>query len=320
MGVTGQAFDAPIERVCIGVCTCRRPEMLTACLASLARLTVPPDIALQIIVVDNEAKPNSRDIVQAFAAGCTLPVHYVHEPRPGIPFARNAVLDKAGQLGADWIAMLDDDEIADPAWIAQLMAPRFRDVPVLQGRKTFVWQDKRSFWDVPPKAPKPEKSEMRVASTSNVRFSAKLLQAGLRFDESIGLGGGSDHRFFGAAYRLGFGIRENAHAVTYETVHPERMTYRGIMARHYSFHSFKTVEQMREQGRNAAIWREAPAIGLRLVIGSLTLALSPIAAAAGRSAFRNAALRGGKNIAKACGQISALAGSRTELYRVTVGR
>lgn len=315
-----KAAGSQIERVCIGVCTCRRPEMLTACLASLARLTIPRDVTLQIIIVDNEAEPNSRGIARSFAASCALPVHYVHEPRRGIPFARNAVLDKAGLLGADWIAMLDDDETADPEWIAQLMVPRFRDVPVVQGRKTFVWQGERSFWETPPKAPKPERSEMRVASTSNVRFSAKLMQAGLRFDESIGLGGGSDHRFFGEAYRLGFGIRENVHAVTFETIHPERMSYRGIMARHYSFHSFKTVEQMREQGRAALAWREAPAIALRLITGGLSLALSPIAAAAGSSAFRNVALRGGKNIAKACGQISALAGTRTELYRVTVGR
>jgi succinoglycan biosynthesis protein ExoM len=76
----------------------------------------------------------ARLTVARFCATAPFPVYYVHEPICGIARARNAALDKATELGADWIAMLDDDEVADPRWLANLMAPEYLDTPVLMGK------------------------------------------------------------------------------------------------------------------------------------------------------------------------------------------
>src|SRR5262245_8558809 len=133
--------------VVIGLCTYKRPKMLLACLESLARQITPEDCAVHIVVVDNEEQPNAQATVEEIARRSPIPVHYVHEPRRGIATARNASLDKAVALGADWIATLDDDETAEADWIAELMSPKFRDVPVLVGQRNFVYASRPSFWE-----------------------------------------------------------------------------------------------------------------------------------------------------------------------------
>src|SRR5262245_18908423 len=110
--------------VAIGVCTAGRPQMLTACLSSIARQRLPERCPepwqLHLVVVDNEPEPNNQQLVEEFAASCPFPVRYVHEPRRGIPQARNAVLD-AFEDRSDWIAFTDDDCRPDPDWIAALL-------------------------------------------------------------------------------------------------------------------------------------------------------------------------------------------------------
>jgi len=66
--------------------------MLRLCLQSIASQIVAAQIAIEIVVVDNEGAPNNATVVQEIAPRCRFPVHYVHEPRRGIPQARNAAL------------------------------------------------------------------------------------------------------------------------------------------------------------------------------------------------------------------------------------
>ena len=44
---------------------------------------------------------------------------YAVEPRRGIPFGRNTAVRTAGDV--DFVAFLDDDETADPAWLVELL-------------------------------------------------------------------------------------------------------------------------------------------------------------------------------------------------------
>jgi succinoglycan biosynthesis protein ExoM len=111
-----------LKSVLIGVCTAQRPKMLKACLDSLAAQIVPEHVSLRAVVVDNEAEPNNRAAVEAQAARFPFPLAYEHEPRRGIPFARNRVLDHALAMNAEWIAFIDDDEIAKLDWLAQLVS------------------------------------------------------------------------------------------------------------------------------------------------------------------------------------------------------
>lgn len=105
----------------VAVATYRRPELLRECLDSLSEQSVPVD-QFTICVVDNDPEPSARQSVQSFTRDFRGKVSYVHEPKPGIPAARNAAIAFAIEAQARWIAFIDDDERADPGWLAALLA------------------------------------------------------------------------------------------------------------------------------------------------------------------------------------------------------
>jgi succinoglycan biosynthesis protein ExoM len=79
--------------------------------------------AVELVVVDNDQAPSAQATVTELAGQAPFPVHYVHEPRPGVAHARNAGMAKAsGEL----IAFLDDDEEAPVGWLAALLAAQAR--------------------------------------------------------------------------------------------------------------------------------------------------------------------------------------------------
>lgn len=96
--------------VSIIICTRDRAPYLDKCLAMLGRLKCVPD---EIIVVDNNPKDNSTELVAA-----NFPfVKYVREPRGGLSIARNTGLLHATQ---EIIAFTDDDAVTDPLWLYRL--------------------------------------------------------------------------------------------------------------------------------------------------------------------------------------------------------
>ena len=93
-------------KITIAVCTAKRPVMLASCLDSLMSLTIPEDVRLDILVVENDSEPCNRSVVERYRN-----VRYAHEPRIGIPIARNRALSEAGE--SDYLLFIDDDETAD---------------------------------------------------------------------------------------------------------------------------------------------------------------------------------------------------------------
>lgn len=297
--------------VVIGVCTYKRPNMLRACLDSLTQQLVSPDIFVTIVVVDNEPTSTADVIVDEFGPITPIPIYYVHEPIRGIAAARNAVLETALDMEADWIAFIDDDEVAEPDWIAALMAERYRFTPVLRGRRIHINPNNSPFWALPPKSGiHKEGKVVKSASTCNIRFSRQLLDAGLRFDERLGISGGEDIDFFSRASAMGFEIKCTNHAVTHEFAHADRLTFRGQFYR--EFCSGATSGQIRGSLR---------LLGALLVgiVGAAEMTVSPFFALGGMLRFKRRALSGSKKIAKACGRLAAFIGVMPTPYRNVVG-
>ena len=109
-------------RISIGVATRRRPAMLEQCLRSLAAQAVPDGTELAIVVIENDCEEYSRDVVAAVERQSPIPIEYHLERNIGISNARNAVLDAAIANGSDYLAFIDDDELAYPEWISRLFA------------------------------------------------------------------------------------------------------------------------------------------------------------------------------------------------------
>ena len=100
------------------VCTYNRADWLGEAIESLTKLETG-DYTYEVLVIDNASSDNTPEVVKEFAektSACTI--RYVREGEPGVSFARNRGLQESA---ATWIAFFDDDEIAEPDWLLQLM-------------------------------------------------------------------------------------------------------------------------------------------------------------------------------------------------------
>jgi glycosyltransferase involved in cell wall biosynthesis len=101
------------------VCTYNRCDSLADTLASLRDLIVPDGLQWEIVVVDNNSKDRTRQVVEQFAAVSPTKTSYLFEPTQGLSYARNrAVNEAAGEL----IVFTDDDVLVDPGWLRATLA------------------------------------------------------------------------------------------------------------------------------------------------------------------------------------------------------
>jgi len=95
----------------VAVCTRDRVDELAHCLGSVLALGTE-ERPLDVLVVDNASKDEAtRELAES------LGVRYVHEPLPGLDFARNRALHDSE---AEFVAFVDDDARVDRAWLEGL--------------------------------------------------------------------------------------------------------------------------------------------------------------------------------------------------------
>ena len=110
-----EEFRRRAPQCSVVICTRDRPEELRRCLGSMAAQDHPDYV---VWVVDNApASGVTSQVVDAFRS--CMEIRYISEPSPGLSRARNAAL--RSDLEGDWVAWLDDDEVADPMWLTELL-------------------------------------------------------------------------------------------------------------------------------------------------------------------------------------------------------
>lgn len=314
----------PRKRVCIGVVTRQRPRMLAALLASLRRLDIPGDVSAMLALVENDDRL-SLDATEPGMAGWG-PAVVALEPRIGIPFARNRVLEIALEHGCDFAAFIDDDEVADPGWLVELLAGIDRAGLDLVGGPVallpppgdaaawhrMVWRGlDRRFARVRRAAKRNAdagRADRTTVVTSNWMVRAAFLRrTGLRFDPAYRVSGGSDTAFFHAAQTLGARTGWTDAALVREHMPVERLTlgYQFRRATGQSMVSFR-----RKYGDRPG--------GLTFVKSMGFVLVKLVAAAAMGLA---APLTGGRSLIDcvraagfAMGRLRALSGGRSTLY------
>jgi succinoglycan biosynthesis protein ExoM len=102
----------------IVICTVARRDLANACIASVLAQREVDLRQLEVVIVDNSESGYFQDGATAWADRAPCPVVYLREPVPNIARARNAGCWAA--RGA-FIVFIDDDERADPLWLARLM-------------------------------------------------------------------------------------------------------------------------------------------------------------------------------------------------------
>ncbi|MGI9284552.1 MAG: glycosyltransferase family 2 protein [Pseudomonadales bacterium] len=108
-------YQAP--SLSIAICTRDRPQLAIACVRSVSNQFSSAAVGgsfREIIVVDNAPSDDrTRCALEAFPD-----VHYVHEPKAGLNFARNRAIAVAR---GDLIAYVDDDVVIDSGWLRGLL-------------------------------------------------------------------------------------------------------------------------------------------------------------------------------------------------------
>jgi succinoglycan biosynthesis protein ExoM len=299
-------------RIAVGVCTARRPFMLMHCLEALGAQILPRGVELDIVVTDNESEPNNRRKVELFGARCPFPVHYIHEPRRGIPQARNAVLKKCRQLDVDWIAFTDDDCWPSPTWLESLMKAAARHkADVVYGRRELLFPLPLPFWAGRREPAGYEDGQsLPHASTHNVLFAAWLVDLGtlpgLQFDER--LAHGEDTDFFHRAALRGARIVYAREPVVLETVAPERATLNYQARRAYYYGASRSRFRRRHKGVAGAARELARRFLLQTPVALARLFTAPLVWPFSTLAFKLLVLKGTARLAGAAGAAAGLLG------------
>lgn len=309
----------------IGVVTRERRQMLAACLDSLAHMDRPQDCRLVFIVVENDTAVSVGDLTERLADATGCEVLVANEPVSGIPPARNRVLDMALAHGADHLTFIDDDETVATDWLVRLwsyhhtqdldltggpvmLAPVDRDASRLQRlvHAGMAERNRRVQAKAAANVRRGRQDRVTVITSNWMCRLSTQRRTGIRFDESIGLSGGSDtlffHQFRQAGARSGWAVD----AIVHETVPRSRLTfgYQFRRGRDQSIAAFNN----RHRGRKLA-WPRAIVFAMAKTLLGVTRIVAGVFT-------RGRSIVGGvRALGMAWGRLMATAGAQSSHYR-----
>lgn len=224
-------------------------------LESIALQELPAAISIRVVIADNDTTDIARTAIREYAETLGLLIRYVHAPARNISIARNACLDAAK---SDWIAFIDDDEVALPDWIASLLAHRGSN-HIVFGVSQALYPDRSTpKWMV-----NGDFHSNRIAGndkpwngyTANVLIDRNFVMLKqLRFALELGQIGGEDTVFFFDAHRAGARFGYVPTAVVQESTSRARASFRWLALRRYRAGQIHYIIASRAgQGRRVAI-------------------------------------------------------------------
>ena len=298
-----------ISAVDLCICTYHRPAIAEA-LRSLSRQQGCDGVVIRVIVADNAGDTAARDLIETTAREFDLDTVYIHAPARNISIARNACLDAAT---AEWLAFLDDDEIASPIWLSALLREAatgqwdavLGPVHAVYPKTVPAWVRAGNFHSTRPVF---VRGRIETGYTGNVLIRRALVtREGLRFRPELGRSGGEDEDFFNRLRDAGGRIGFARSAVAYETIPGERTTLSWLIRRNFrSGQSYGARLQARSVSglaRNSALALAAAKVGACTVAAAMH---APFAMRRNRFLMR-AALH--------CGVVARLAGLKeVKLY------
>lgn len=137
-----------ITGVSILIPTHNRCDILDRTLASLQDLDLPPDVAVEAVVVNNVCTDRTDDVVQRWIARSRVPLRLAHEPNVGLNNARNRAIREARY---DLLAFLDDDVLVNRDWLTGLLHTfATTDASIVGGKVDLWWEAvQRPSWMIP---------------------------------------------------------------------------------------------------------------------------------------------------------------------------
>jgi succinoglycan biosynthesis protein ExoM len=214
-----------VIRISTCVCTYRRPGVVDTVRSLLCQAGIAHS-DLEIIVADDDPGLSARKAILDLAINATILIRYITSSAQNISSCRNSCLRVAK---GDWIAFIDDDQVAEPEWLQEMMktASEFGADAV----KCYV----RGIY--PPETPGwvragspftydygPTGRQIRFADTCGILFRRDLPGVrDLSFAVELGVTGGEDTDFFLRYQTLGGKIVSCRAAVANEIVALDRV-------------------------------------------------------------------------------------------------
>jgi succinoglycan biosynthesis protein ExoM len=269
-------------RVCVAIPTYCRPESLTALLQALRAQTAWSTVAARVVVFDNDPEGSAAATIRAFGGEDLPALEYVLVPNPGLSSVRNAALLYARDQ-FDFLAMIDDDEVPDPAWLLELLEMQVRcsadavvgPVPHVLPPGTPRWIANGRFFAFP---------EYRNGAMLDDGYSGNCLlslraiaAAGLTFDMACNLAGGEDQLFFRQLSARGYRIVFARHAIATETIGAERLAIGYLVRRAFRRGNSLWICDLKIHGTTRAMARRIIkglgriALGLACVVPRCTI-------------------------------------------------
>ena len=126
------------------ITTYNRARLLADTLRSLSAQRVPRALRWEIVIVDNNSRDETREVVRRFSETTSLTVRYEFEPRQGQSFARNLGIEVAE--GAV-ILFTDDDILPSPDWVPRMLSTiATGDLDGAGGRVLPLWEAEVPRW------------------------------------------------------------------------------------------------------------------------------------------------------------------------------
>lgn len=219
--------------VSVCLCTFRRLSLLGT-LESLARQRLPAHVALDVVVVDSDLAGSARPLVEQAMARFPLAIRYVVAERKGVAEARNKAVSEAT---GKWLAFIDDDEVAAPDWITELLACAGRNAAqVVFGAVRTLYPASCPDWikagDLFGKRLPPTDTRVEHGPTCNALLARSALAGETHiFDVAYGTTGGEDTEFFYRLSKRGVPMVTCREAVVSETVEDHRLNREFLLSK-----------------------------------------------------------------------------------------
>jgi GT2 family glycosyltransferase len=305
--------------VTIAIPTFRRPRGLERLLAALAKLETTANVS--VLVADNDAERREGVAVceRLRADGYRWTLDAIVVPERGIAQSRNALVARilAGS-GAEFVAMIDDDEWPQPQWLdAFLRAQRETDADVLYGAILREFEHAPGIWA----AHCPGVASTRVAAgasstipgAGNIFLRRACLEELAKpcFDPEFALTGGEDKDFFTRLKKQGRTFAGVDEAVCYEFVPASRANLRWALQRAYRIGNSDMRVTLKHESAAGALARESAKIAGAVLLFPLLFAISiPFAARRADPLCK---------LYRAAGKVAAIFGSHFNEYATVHG-
>ncbi|MGC8862118.1 MAG: glycosyltransferase [Armatimonadota bacterium] len=261
-------------RISVIICTWNRSDGIRAALGGLARQTLPPE-EFEALVVDNNSRDDTRQVVASIASTAPYPVHYILETRQGKCWALNAGITAAN---GEIVACLDDDCVPDDDWLAQIAGAFEREeVGIVGGPCLSVFSEdvradeyrhflgRRFFGDFAPYTAFTEIFDKNLPLGMNLAFRKEVADAVGGFDVRLGPRpeahfGREETAFIRAAQRAGYRVFYSPSMVVRHHIQDGRVTWEAIRRQGYFSGRGVCKERYGRAARGSLIRKVAPTL------------------------------------------------------------